>query len=107
MGQLHDTIDQLRLVVCRFVDRYSTWWLIQRRAHLTPRRHMRHLNQQPRHDQLGTTAVQETGGRSRRVEHPIAPDIAGASPLKRGRNVRKEAAARQVRARVAEQRDPS
>jgi hypothetical protein len=36
--ELHDTIDQLRQAVNGFVDRYNTWWLIQRHGHQTPNR---------------------------------------------------------------------
>jgi putative transposase len=36
-AELHDAIDQLRQAVSGFVDRYTTWWLIQRHGHLTPK----------------------------------------------------------------------
>jgi putative transposase len=36
-AELHDTIDELRQAVARFVDRYNTSWLIGRHGHLTPK----------------------------------------------------------------------
>jgi putative transposase len=35
--ELHDSIDELRQAVARFVDRYNTSWLIQRHGHRTPK----------------------------------------------------------------------
>jgi hypothetical protein len=64
-AELHDTIDQLRQAVSGFVDRYNTLWLIQRHGHQTRRRPIRQRKQRQRHDQLGTTSVQETGRCSR------------------------------------------
>jgi len=60
-AELHDTVDQLRQAVAGFVDRYTTSWLIQRHGHRTPRRRIRQLERQQRHDQVDTTSVQETG----------------------------------------------
>ena len=51
-AELHDTVDQLRQAVSSFVDRYNTSWLIQRHGHLTPRRRIRQLEHQQRHDQV-------------------------------------------------------
>jgi putative transposase len=36
-AELHDTIEELRLAVSGFVDRYNTSWLIQRHGHRTPK----------------------------------------------------------------------
>ena len=35
--ELHDTIEELRQAVSGFVDRYNTFWLIQRHGHRTPK----------------------------------------------------------------------
>jgi putative transposase len=35
-AELHDTVDQLRQAVARFVDTYNTQWLIARLGHRTP-----------------------------------------------------------------------
>jgi Integrase core domain len=60
-AELHDTIDQLRQAVSGFVDRYNHSWLIGRHGHQTRRRPTRQLKRPQRHDQVGTTSVQETG----------------------------------------------
>ena len=36
-AELHDTVDELRQAVIRFVDTYNTQWLIQRHGHRTPK----------------------------------------------------------------------
>jgi putative transposase len=35
--ELHDTIEERRQAVSGFVERYNTWWLIQRQGHQTPK----------------------------------------------------------------------
>jgi transposase InsO family protein len=59
--QLHDTVEELRQAVAGFVNRYNSSWLIHATATRPRRRPIRQLKRQQRHDQVGTTSVQETG----------------------------------------------
>jgi hypothetical protein len=69
--QLHDTVEELRQAVAGFVERSNSSWLIQRHSHQTPKEPIRQLKRQQRHDQVGTTSVQETGRCS--VLHLVIP----------------------------------
>jgi hypothetical protein len=66
-AESHDAIDQLRQAVAGFVDRYDSSWLIGRHGHQTRRRPIRQLKRPQRHDQVGTTSLQETGRCSERI----------------------------------------
>jgi putative transposase len=59
--QLHDTVEELGQAVAGFVERSNSSWLIQRHSHQTPKEPISQHNRQQRHDQVGTTSVQETG----------------------------------------------
>jgi transposase InsO family protein len=69
--QLHDTVEELGQAVAGFVDRSNSSWLSQRHSHQTPKEPISQLNRQQRHDQVGTTSVQETGRCS--VLHLVIP----------------------------------
>ena len=60
-AELHDTVDQLRQAVARFVATYNTQWLIGRLGHRTQRRRTRPPRRPRRHDQIDVGAVQPSG----------------------------------------------
>jgi len=65
-AELHDTVDQLRQAVARFVATYNTQWLIAGSATAPQRRPTRPPSRPRRHDQIDVRSVQPSGRSSAR-----------------------------------------